>query len=182
MRLRPASRQISTRRNPASRKISAVTNFMPMAPIAETKVIMPDWNGVSPKPIWNISGNRNGTAPMPMRNSAAAKHRGAEHLVAEQFERQQRIFGVARMQQIERARQQPDRHGDDTGHRRQGRQADHRQAEHHAGCRQPAQHEADEIKWRRARMGSVFGRKRVASQMPIRPIGTLIRKIQCQVK
>ena len=26
------------------------------------------------------------------------------------------------------------------------------------------------------------GRKRVASQMPISPIGTLIRKIQCQVK
>ena len=35
----------------------------------------------------------------------AAEHRGAEHLVAEQFERQQRIFGAARMQQIERARQ-----------------------------------------------------------------------------
>ena len=31
-------------------------------------------------------------------------------------------------------------------------------------------------------VGSVSGRKRVASQMPIRPIGTLIRKIQCQVK
>ncbi len=39
-----------------------------MAPSADTNVIIPDWNGVMPKPIWNISGRRNGTAPTPMRN------------------------------------------------------------------------------------------------------------------
>ena len=38
-----------------------------IAPSAEAKVSMPDWNGVMPKPSWNISGSRNGTAPLPMR-------------------------------------------------------------------------------------------------------------------
>ena len=37
--------------------------------IAPVKVIRPDWNGVKPKPSCSISGIRNGTAPIEMRNS-----------------------------------------------------------------------------------------------------------------
>ena len=59
--------QISTLRKPPSRSVSGARNFITIAPKAEAKVSMPDWNGVMPKPSWNISGNRNGTAPLPIR-------------------------------------------------------------------------------------------------------------------
>ena len=40
-----------------------------IAPKADTKVVRPDSNGVSPKVSCSISGIRNGKAPMPMRKN-----------------------------------------------------------------------------------------------------------------
>lgn len=59
----------STVRKPRLWNTRGARNFEEKAPTAVTKVIMPDWNGVSPKPSCSIKGKRNGIAPMPMRNS-----------------------------------------------------------------------------------------------------------------
>ncbi len=42
---------------------------MNIAPIADTNVSKPDCTGLRPKPSCSISGNRNGIAPTPIRNS-----------------------------------------------------------------------------------------------------------------
>ena len=60
----------STLLNPAKRSAAGPGTSIPMAPKALTEGQHADWNGDSPKPIWNISGNRNGTDPDPIRNSA----------------------------------------------------------------------------------------------------------------
>ena len=44
-------------------------HFIIIAPAAVDSVIIPDWNGVRPKPICSSSGNRNGSAPVPTRKT-----------------------------------------------------------------------------------------------------------------
>ena len=61
----------STLRKPKRRRIGGAANFMAIAPIAAAKVMMPDWNGVMPKPTCRSSGRRNGVAPTPMRKRSA---------------------------------------------------------------------------------------------------------------
>jgi len=72
-------------RKPKRRSTVATAIFMPMAPSADENVIMPDWNGLMPKPTCSISGSRNGSAPMPSRNrkppSTLARNVGSRNKV-----------------------------------------------------------------------------------------------------
>ena len=54
---------------PALASTRAANVFMKIAPMADVNVSMPDCTGLRPKPSCSISGNRNGVAPMPTRNS-----------------------------------------------------------------------------------------------------------------
>ena len=81
-------------RKPKRRRMVRAAIFMPMAPIAEAKVIRPDWNGVMPKPTCSISGSRNGSAPMPSRKMKPPSTLRAERRDTEQREIERRIVGV----------------------------------------------------------------------------------------
>ncbi|MNL40520.1 hypothetical protein D3C87_1628760 [compost metagenome] len=59
----------STRGKPNRANTRSAMNLLMIAPIAETKVIAPDWNGLRPKASCSISGSRNGMAPTPMRKN-----------------------------------------------------------------------------------------------------------------
>ena len=76
--------------------MNGARNFIASAPIAEAKVSMPDWNGVRPKPSWNSSGSRNGTAPLPMRKIEPPMIAARNDRVAEQPRIEDRIGGVRR--------------------------------------------------------------------------------------
>ena len=157
-------------------------NFITIAPKAEAKVSMPDWNGVMPKPSWNISGSRNGTAPLPIRKIVPPMIAGAERAVGEDPRVEDRIGGAPRVADIGDAATDADRQRRDADDRRQRRQADHRQAEHDAGGGDRRKQEAGEVDRPRAEPARCRAARAPASQMPASPIGTLIRKIQCQVK
>ena len=59
----------STRRKPSARRIAGAVIFIVIAPAAPANVIIPEANGDSPKPSCSMSGVRNGSAPIPMRNT-----------------------------------------------------------------------------------------------------------------
>ena len=54
---------VMVQRKPKARMIRVTKVFMPSAPTAATKVMLPERNGVMPKPICSSSGSRNGCAP-----------------------------------------------------------------------------------------------------------------------
>ena len=59
---------MSRLRKPKRRMACVITTRVPRAPTAVATVRVPDARGDRPKPSCNISGSRNGTAPMPMRS------------------------------------------------------------------------------------------------------------------
>ena len=63
----------------------AVMNLTPMAPMAPTKVTMPDSKAVIPKPICIIRGSRKGVAPMPSRASVAEMLLARKVAIAKSF-------------------------------------------------------------------------------------------------
>ena len=57
----------STGLNPKRLMRGVVAGLMPMFPMNTAATMMPACRGLQPKPFWNISGNRNGTALMVSR-------------------------------------------------------------------------------------------------------------------
>ncbi|MCY1230253.1 hypothetical protein D9M72_426590 [compost metagenome] len=53
--------------NPNLRISGVVAGLMPMLPMKTAATMAPAWSGSQPKPSWNISGSRNGTALMVRR-------------------------------------------------------------------------------------------------------------------
>ncbi len=64
-----AALTISTSRKPKRRNTVDAMVRMNMPPKAEAHVISPDSNALLPSPSCSSSGNRNGNAPKPIRNS-----------------------------------------------------------------------------------------------------------------
>src|SRR5258708_32514076 len=59
---------ISTVRNPKRRSTGVVAGFIRRLPAKTAKTSRPEVKAFMPKPIWNMSGSRNGVAPIAMRN------------------------------------------------------------------------------------------------------------------
>ena len=55
-------------RKPRARRIGTAVIFIVIAPAALAKVNSPEDSAESPNPTCSISGNKNGSAPIPTRN------------------------------------------------------------------------------------------------------------------
>src|SRR5271157_648031 len=58
---------MSTVRNPKRRSTGVVAGFIRRLPAKTAKTSKPEVKAFMPKPIWNMSGGRNGVAPIAMR-------------------------------------------------------------------------------------------------------------------
>lgn len=101
--------------------------------------------------------------------------------MAQEREVEQRTGRGPGMAQVGEARRHPERQRSVAPARGQGRQADERQAEHQPPERGGGQAEPRQVDGPVGR-GGLSGRKRVTSTIPAAPIGTLIQKIQCQLR
>ena len=66
-------------RKPNQRSVRRAAGFMHNAPAELAKVINPLCTAESPKPTCSIIGNRNGIAPMPVRNNIIAVNATPKH-------------------------------------------------------------------------------------------------------
>ena len=155
-------------------------HFITIAPGAVDSVIRPDWNGEKPKPTCSISGNRNGSAPSADPEDEAAADAGEEARQPEQREVDHRCRDPPRVDDIGvgRGGAAEDQRRDDAP----GRKSMPVTVRPNATPPMPSPTSTmpQEVE-RLARLGAhvldVAGDQHDAES----PIGTLIRKIQCQV-
>ena len=156
---------------------------MAMAPIAAAKVIVPDLNGVMPKPTCRRSGRRKGVAPTPMpeekrpdqahgegRDRAGATGRGSGWSpggVNDVGDEQTRRRGAGATRTSGR------------GSRSRPSVVD---PVMNSGEPEAGEGEAERSRSGRARPRGCSGMKSVASTRPRMPTGMLIQKIQRQEK
>src|SRR5436305_7447746 len=168
-------------RKPKVRMMRAASAFIPIAPTAEAKVTRPDWNGVRPKPTCINSGSRNGSAPMPSRNRnppmmlarSVAKCSIEKSRTGDPVRRACITYSVIEIDPV--ATNAPT-----TGH---GSKLS--PATDNPNAMPPSPMRASTSPYRSKRSGSsllIGSMWRSAMKMPSRPIGMLIRKIQCQEK